>query len=327
MDVILTGGAGYIGSHIALGISSNASHVSILDDLSSGFSDRLRINSQLNKVSVQDLDALNRAFDASKVTCVIHLAAKKRVGESVERPDYYWQENVFGFENLLSVMAKFQVKNLLFSSSAAVYGQPDLPMGSLISETDPCNPINPYGETKLEGERLAKEYAAKHGASVIALRYFNVAGAGRKDLGDRFTYNLIPIVFEALDRGEQPIIFGSDYETADGTCIRDYVHVQDMADAHIAALELIDKSGPGFDVINIGTGVGASVLEVIETISEISGKVIKPKFVERRQGDPASLVADVSVAKEVMNWESNYGLRDIISSAWEAWQYDKSRAK
>lgn len=325
MSMLLSGGVGYIGSHVSIGLSGGAGHVSILDDLSSGFSDRLRSESQLLKISLQDLDGIKTAFELSDVTHVIHLAAKKRVGESVERPDYYWQENVVGFENLLSVMAEFEVKNLLFSSSAAVYGQPDLPVGSLFSETDPCNPINPYGETKLEGERLSQEYAIKHGANVIALRYFNVAGAGRKDLGDRFTYNLIPIVFEAFDRGEQPVVFGSDYETPDGTCIRDYVHVQDLTDAHIAALELIDKSGPGFDVINIGTGVGASVLEVIDTISDVTGKVIQPKFVERRQGDPASLVADVSKAKEVLNWESKRDLREIVASAWEAWRFDHDK--
>ena len=325
MDFVLTGGAGYVGSHIALGQAGKVIDFYILDDLSSGFSDRIRSDSQLHKVSLQDLDGIKRTFESSTVTHVIHLAAKKRVGESVEQPDYYWQENVVGFENLLSVMAEFEVKNLLFSSSAAVYGQPDLLLGSLIPETDECTPINPYGETKLEGERLAQEYSTKHGASVIALRYFNVAGAGRKDLGDRFTYNLIPIVFEALDRGEQPIVFGSDYETPDGTCIRDYVHVQDLADAHIAALDLIDKSGPGFDVINIGTGVGASVLEVIDTISEVTGKVIRPKFVEKRQGDPASLVADVSKAKEVLDWESKRDLKEIVASAWEAWRFDHDR--
>jgi UDP-glucose 4-epimerase len=327
MVFLVTGGLGFIGSHIMCNQVLEKQSLNSLDDMSSGFDYRLPITAHNFQISLQDLAGLTSAFKTSNVTNVVHLAAKKRVGESVARPDYYRQENVVGFENLLSVMAKFEVKNLLLSSSAAVYGQPDLPMGSLISEKDPCNPINPYGETKFEGERLAQEYATNHGASVVALRYFNVAGAGRRDLGDRFTYNLIPIVFEALDRGEQPIVFGNDYETPDGTCIRDYVHVQDLADAHIAALELIDKSGPGFDVINIGTGVGASVLEVIDTISEVTGKVIQPKFVERRQGDPASLVADVSKAKEVLNWESKRDLTEIVSSAWEAWQFDKSRSK
>ena len=325
MLTLITGGAGYIGGQLSNSLAVN-SHPSLgLDDLSSGFIERVLSDTDFFQISLQDITGLRQVFEGAYISSVIHLAAKKRVGESVERPDYYWQENVVGFENLLSVMAKFEVKNLLFSSSAAVYGQPDLPVGSLISETDQCSPINPYGETKLEGERLAKEYARKHGASVIALRYFNVAGAGRNDLGDRFTYNLIPIVFEALDRGEQPVVFGNDYETPDGTCIRDYVHVQDLADAHIAALDLIDKSAPGFNVINIGTGVGASVLEVIDTISAITGKVIQPKFVERRQGDPASLVADVSKAKEVLNWESKRDLREIVASAWEAWRFDHDK--
>ena len=325
MTLLVSGAAGYIGSHIVYESSKSLKSFIAVDDLSSGFHDRIPTGSLNIQATLRDLKEVRKAFDAVNVTHVIHLAAKKRVGESFERPDFYWQENVIGFENLLSVMAEFEVKNLLFSSSAAVYGQPDLPVGSLINETNPCNPINPYGVTKLEGERLAQEYATNHGARVIALRYFNVAGAGRKDLGDRFTYNLIPILFEALDRGEQPTVFGNDYETPDGTCIRDYVHVQDLADAHIAALDLIDKSGPGFDVFNIGTGVGASVLEVIDTVSEVTGKAIQPRFVERRKGDPASLVADVSKARQVLNWESKRDLKEIVSSAWEAWRFDHDK--
>lgn len=322
MVILTIGGLGYIGSNIISVVNQRSLFLVTLDDLSSGFMDRKPANARNFQISLQDRNSLKRSFESSNVSHVIHLAAKKRVGESIERPDYYWRENVVGFENLLSVMAEFEVKNLLFSSSAAVYGQPHLATGSLISEVEPCEPINPYGETKLEGERLAQQYAMNQDASVIALRYFNVAGAGRKDLGDRYTYNLIPIVFEAIDRGESPIVFGSDYETPDGTCIRDYVHVQDLADAHIAALELIDRSGPGFDVVNIGTGVGASVIEVIETISEVTGKVIQPKFVDRRHGDPAHLVADVGKAKEVLNWESKRDLKEMVSSAWEAWRFD-----
>jgi UDP-glucose 4-epimerase len=322
---LVTGGVGYIGAHIVELSIEKLISVSTLDDLSTGFIDRIPTGIPNFKISLQDAAGLRQVFDSAPISSVIHLAAKKRVAESVERPDYYRQENVVGFQNLLEVMLEYKVKNLLFSSSAAVYGQPDKPICSLIAESDRCNPINPYGETKLEGERLAHAYAAKHDANVIALRYFNVAGAGRNNLGDRFTYNLIPIVFEAIDREEQPIVFGNDYETPDGTCIRDYIHAQDLADAHIAALDLIDKSSPGFDVINIGTGVGASVLEVIDMISEVTGRVIHPKFVERRQGDPAALVADVRKAKEVLGWESKYDLRDIVTSAWEAWQFDKSR--
>jgi UDP-glucose 4-epimerase len=321
MKWMVTGGAGYIGAHVTREIIQSNRVPLVLDDFSTGKSERIPSGVNIETSTLLNLEQLFEVFSKNEIGGVIHLAAKKQVGESVKHPDYYWLENVIGFENLLSVMGQFGVKNLVFSSSASVYGQPDLRVGSFISEDVPCNPINPYGETKLEGERLAQEYARKYGASVIALRYFNAAGAGRKDLGDIFTHNLIPIVFEALDRGERPVIFGNEYDTSDGTCIRDYVHVQDLAEAHIAALDLIDKSGSGFERINVGTGVGASVLEVIETISQVAGKKIEARIVDRRDGDPASLVADVKKAKEVLNWSSKKELYEIVSSAWEAWQF------
>ena len=325
MKILLSGGAGYIGAHLA-SLEADASRSSCtLDDLSSGFEERLPHSVHNFKVSLQDKMELNKVFEYAGLTQVIHLAAKKRVGESVERPEYYWQENVVGFQNLLEVMLEYGVKNLVFSSSASVYGQPEVVSGTLITEETKCEPINPYGETKLEGERLARKFAEEHGFKVAALRYFNVAGAGRKDLGDRFAYNLIPIVFDAIDRGEHPIVFGDDYDTPDGSCIRDYVHVQDLADAHMAAIELVENSEPGFQAINIGTGIGASVFEVIDMVSEVTGKSIQPRIVDRRQGDPASLIADVSKAKEVLGWESKYDLRDIVTSAWEAWRFDHDK--
>jgi UDP-glucose 4-epimerase len=325
MTSLITGGAGYIGGNIAGTRDVCSQRTLVIDDLSSGFRDRLPSSSQNFQVSLQDTNELNGIFQNSGITRVIHLAAKKRIGESVERPDYYWQENVVGFQNLLDVMLEYEVKNLVFSSSASVYGQPGVASGTLINEQTKCEPINPYGETKLEGERLARKFAEEHGFKVAALRYFNVAGAGRKDLGDRFAYNLIPIVFDAIDRGEQPIVFGNDYDTPDGSCIRDYVHVQDLADAHMSAIELVENSEPGFQAINIGTGIGASVFEVIDMVSKVTGKSIEPRIVERRQGDPASLVADVRKAKEVLGWESKYDLRDIVSSAWEAWRFDHDK--
>jgi UDP-glucose 4-epimerase len=325
MRILITGGAGYIGGNIAGTFDVYSQHPLVIDDLSSGFTDRLSRSVQNFQISLQDKRALNQVFEDTQITQVIHLAAKKRVGESVERPDYYWRENVVGFQNLLDVMLEHEVKNLVFSSSASVYGQPEVVSGTLIIEETKCEPINPYGETKIEGERLARKFAEEHGFKVAALRYFNVAGAGRKDLGDRFAYNLIPIVFDAIDRGEQPIVFGDDYDTPDGSCIRDYVHVQDLVDAHMAAIELVENSEPGFQAINIGTGVGASVFEVIDMVSEVTGKSIQPRIVARRQGDPASLVADVGKAKEVLDWESKYDLRDIVTSAWEAWRFDHDK--
>jgi UDP-glucose 4-epimerase len=298
----------------------------VLDDLSTGLSSRLTSTTPLVKASLQDSDAVGRVFENHKISGVLHLAAKKRVGESVERPDYYWQENVGGLQNLLDAMKQHDVKKFVYSSSAAVYGEPNVPTGTLINENVECKPINPYGETKLEGERLARALALEHGFKVAALRYFNVAGAGHPELGDQYIFNLVPIIFDALERGEQPMVFGDDYDTSDGSCIRDYVHVQDLADAHMSAIDLVENSEPGFEAINIGTGIGASVFEVIEMISEVTGNLIEPGIVDRRQGDPAALVADVTKAKEVLGWESKYDLRDIVTSAWEAWQFDKRRS-
>jgi UDP-glucose 4-epimerase len=318
--ILVTGGAGFIGAHI-VGISQASDRdVVVLDDLSTGVLSRLSHGTPLIKISLQDSDAVSKVFDDYPISSILHIAAKKRVGESVERPDYYWQENVVGLQNLLDAMKSHDVKNFVFSSSAAVYGQPDVPFGKLITEDIECNPINPYGATKLEGEVLSRAMAASDGLKVAALRYFNVAGAGRPELGDQYIFNLVPIVFDALDRGEQPMVFGDDYNTPDGSCIRDYVHVQDLADAHVAAMDFVEKSEPGFTAINIGTGKGASVFEVLSMIEVVTGIEISPIHADRRSGDPAALVADVSKAKEILNWSSTRDLRDIVSSAWDAWK-------
>ena len=320
MSWLITGGAGYIGAHVVQSTLASGRNVVVLDDLSTGVSSRLYIDIPLAQISLQDSDAVHQIFETKNISGVLHLAAKKRVGESVERPDYYWQENVGGLQNLLNAMNVHNVKNFVFSSSAAVYGQPDVPPGTLITEETPCAPINPYGATKLEGEVLSRSMAESDGLKVAALRYFNVAGAGRPELGDQYIFNLVPIVFDALERGEQPIVFGDDYSTPDGSCIRDYVHVQDLADAHIAAMNFVEKSEAGFTAINIGTGSGASVFEVLAMIQDVTGISIDPIIGERREGDPAALVADVSFAKDVLGWQSSRDLRDIVTSAWDAWQ-------
>jgi UDP-glucose 4-epimerase len=252
---------------------------------------------------------------------VVHIAAKKRVGESVERPEYYWQENVVGFQNLLNVMTQHKILKLVFSSSAAVYGEPDTATDSLIDESTPCQPINPYGATKLESERISEIFSTDTGAKVVSLRYFNVAGADSPVLGDQYIFNLIPIVFDALEHGEQPIVFGDDYATTDGSCIRDYIHAQDLAEAHIATMNYLENSQPGFTAINIGTGSGSSVLEVLNEIQSVTGKLIHPKIGPRRKGDPAALVADVSFAKDLLGWQSSQDLSDIVASAWDAWNF------
>jgi UDP-glucose 4-epimerase len=320
MTWLITGGAGYIGAHVVEGTIASGRQVVVLDDLSTGIAARLNSRVPLSQTSLQNVSDLDRVIRDAEIAGVLHLAAKKRVGESVDRPDYYWQENVVGLQNLLDAMKRHDVKNFVFSSSAAVYGQPDVPFGSLITEDIECNPISPYGATKLEGEVLSGAMAESDGLKVTALRYFNVAGAGRPELGDQYIFNLVPIVFDALERGKQPMVFGDDYSTPDGSCIRDYVHVQDLADAHVAAMEFVEKSEPGFTAINIGTGTGASVFEVLSAIEDATGIEIYPIHADRRAGDPVALVADVSKAKEILNWSSTRDLRDIVSSAWDAWK-------
>ena len=320
MTWLITGGAGYIGAHVVENTLASSREVVVLDDLSSGIATRLSNKVPLVQTSLQDTLGIKRVFEDFDITGVVHLAAKKRVGESVERPDYYWQENVVGLQNLLLAIKQHGVKNFVFSSSASVYGQPDMPPDTLITEQTPCSPINPYGATKLEGELLSKAMANSGGLKVAALRYFNVAGAGRPDLGDQYIFNLVPIVLDALDRGEQPIVFGNDYDTPDGSCIRDYVHVQDLAEAHISAMDFVEKSDPGFTAINIGTGAGASVYEVLGMIQEVTGILLDPVIGQRRDGDPPALVADVTKAREVLGWTSSRDLREIVSSAWDAWK-------
>lgn len=320
MTWLITGGAGYIGAHVVQETLKSGRELVVLDDLSSGVAARLPSSIVVERVTLTDADAVESVFAKHNIDGVLHLAAKKRVGESVERPEYYWQENVGGFQNLVTAMKRHGVLNLVFSSSAAVYGAPDMEPGKRISEFERCSPINPYGLTKLEGEIISEALVFSDGFKVVALRYFNVAGAGQPALGDQFAFNLVPIVFEAIDAKRSPEVFGDDYNTADGSCIRDYVHVQDLAEAHISAMDLVESMQPGFEAINIGTGVGASVFEVISMIQDVTRNELDPEIVERRAGDPAALVADVSKAKEILGWQSRFQLRDIVQSAWKAWQ-------
>jgi UDP-glucose 4-epimerase len=317
---LITGGAGYVGAHVVKSSLKSGRQVIVLDDLSTGVAARVPSDVEIEKVTLTDAGAVEAVFAKHGIQGVIHLAAKKKVGESVERPDYYWKENVGGFQNLVAAMKSHGVKNLVFSSSAAVYGAPDLEPGQTISELYSCSPINPYGLTKLEGEIISEALSVSDGFKVAALRYFNVAGAGQPELGDQFAFNLVPIVFEAIDGKLSPKVFGNDYSTADGSCIRDYVHVQDLAEAHVAAMDLVESMSPGFEAINIGTGVGASVFEVLAMIQGVTSVELNSEIVSRRAGDPAALVADVSKAKEILDWESRYGLREIVESAWQAWQ-------
>jgi UDP-glucose 4-epimerase len=260
-------------------------------------------------------DTLAEAFAGADA--VIHFAARKQVGESVARPAWYFQQNVGGLANTLLAMERAGVDKLVFSSSAAVYGLPDVPR---VAESAPLAPINPYGETKVVGEWISHDAVPSFGLRLACLRYFNVAGAGWADLGDPAVLNLVPMVLEKLTAGEPPAIFGADYPTPDGTCVRDYIHVLDLAEAHLAAIDYVDRSHRPHSVFNVGTGVGASVREVIARVESASGLAIPPVVGPRRPGDPPYLVGDPTRIGEVLGWKASRGLEEIAESAWSAWR-------
>ncbi len=260
------------------------------------------------EAAVEQLEKLlARGFDA-----VIHLAARKQVGESVEKPELYFKDNIGGLANLLIAMRNTNTKKLVFSSSAATYGMPDQ---ESVSEHDDAKPINPYGQTKLVGEWMVAN-AKQWGLKAVSLRYFNVAGTGKAGLADTAALNLIPIAIGQLRRGEVPVVFGNDYPTPDGSCIRDYVHVTDLANARLAAVDYLARESRPYDVFNIGSGIGASVIEVLEELKVVSGIDFQYKISERRAGDPPRLVANVSRMKEVLGISTSHSLRDIVESAW-----------
>lgn len=312
----MTGGAGYIGSHVARLLSQRGDEVIIIDDLSTGIKKRSDVEIiQLGLGGSSSVEELVSIFELHKPEAVIHLAARKQVGESVQQPEAYYLSNVAGMAQLLLAMKHTGVKNLIFSSSAATYGTPDLDQ---VTEDTIARPINPYGETKLVGEWMAKN-AQTWGLRSISLRYFNVAGAGWPDLADTAALNLIPIVLENLAQSESPTVFGDDYKTQDGSCIRDYVHVMDLATAHLAALDELGKNEEiKQPVLNVGTGAGTSVFEVLDEIKRVSGIDFETRVHPRRPGDPARLVADVSLIEKTLGWKAEFGLREIIESSFEA---------
>lgn len=320
MTYLITGGAGYIGSHVVRAMTLAGERVVVLDDLSTGYEERVPEGVPLVVGSTLDREVLDRTIAEHGVTGVVHLAAKKQVGESVELPLHYYRENVIGLTVLLEAVAAAGVRNFLFSSSAAVYGMPDV---DLVTEETPCLPLSPYGETKLAGEWLVRAAGAAHGISTACLRYFNVAGAATPELADTGVFNLVPMVFERLDAGEAPRIFGDDYDTPDGTCIRDYIHVEDLADAHLVAArklaEWAEAGEPRDLTVNIGRGEGVSVTEMVELINEITGHTSEPLVTPRRAGDPARVVAAADRIESELGWKARHDVRDMISSAWAGW--------
>ena len=325
MSILVAGGAGYIGAHVVRLLLERGEDVIVVDDLSYGPPARVA-GATLVELDVASGDAVETLTDLMErrgVTAVIHFAARKQVGESVARPAWYYQQNVGGLANMLLAMDQARVDQMIFSSSAAVYGMPPV---EVVPEDIDCRPINPYGETKLIGEWMMADAERAWGLRWAGLRYFNVAGAGWDDLGDMATLNLIPMVLERLANGETPKIFGTDYPTPDGTCVRDYIHVKDLAAAHIAALDYLAGGQEMTEhVFNVGTGTGSSVREVVSKVIASTGLDREPEELDRRAGDPPQLIGDASRIGRVLGWKPEHDLDDIVSSSFTAWQADPNR--
>jgi UDP-glucose 4-epimerase len=315
MNLLLTGGAGYIGAHVAALAEREGHSVTIVDDLSTGVAKRIVSPIvAINLASSDAVDKLSKLMRETKFDAVIHLAARKQVGQSVEIPEQYFLDNIGGLANLLLAMRQENVKKLVFSSSAATYGMPAL---DLVDEDYLGVPVNPYGQTKLVGEWMVKN-AATWGLKGVNLRYFNVAGSESKKLADTAELNLIPIAIAQLKRGEQPIVFGTDYPTPDGSCIRDYVHVGDLAKAHLMAVDYLNTPNQKYSTFNVGTGQGASVLQVLEELRKASGISFEEVLADRRPGDPPRLVANTNRIEKVFGFKASFGLKEIVKSAWDA---------
>lgn len=321
-SVLVTGGAGFIGSHTAKALSASGLTPVVFDNLSSGYRDAVRWGPFVHG-DIRDLRALLDVFHAYPISAVIHFAGLIEVGRSVQRPDIFWDVNVNGTANVLTAMRMRGIDRLVFSSSAAVYGEGGRRPLDLISEDALKDPSSPYGDTKLAGERMIEAQCRAYGLSAVALRYFNAAGADPSaEIGEAHEpeTHLIPLaIASTLGEGPPLTLFGDDFETPDGTCLRDYIHVADLASAHVAAVQATLPAG-AFEALNVGTGRGASVREVISAVGRTLGRTTPVTLGPRRAGDPASLVADPSRARAVLGWEARCSSLDQIVSDAARWE-------
>jgi UDP-glucose 4-epimerase len=324
MTWLVTGGAGYIGSHVVRCFLESDRKVVVLDDLSSGHRSFVPEGVPLVEGSVVDPSAVEEALTGgtvaggAAVAGVVHLAGFKYAGVSVQRPLHTYEQNVTGMQVLLGRMRDLGVPRLVFSSSAATYGTPDV---DLVTERTPTRPESPYGESKLVGEWLIRDVARVTELNHTSLRYFNVVGSGYDDLYDSSPHNLFPLVLKALTEGAVPKVFGTDYPTPDGSCVRDYVHVQDLALAHVAAAERLERGEPLEPVYNLGSGDGVSVLQIMDAVRRATGIEFTPEIAPRRPGDPARIVASGELAARDLDWRMRHDLDAMVTSAWRAWQH------
>ena len=318
MAVLVCGGAGYIGSHCVYGLIAQKEDVVVIDNLQAGHGKAVHEAAKFYQGDIKDSTFLDKVFSENSIDAVIHFAANSLVGVSVKEPLTYYHNNVYGSQVLLEAMCRHHVNKIVFSSTAAVYGEPE---NVPILESDKTEPTNPYGETKLAVEKMMKWADQAHGIKYIVLRYFNVAGAHESaEIGEDHSpeTHLLPLILQVpLNKRENITIFGDDYDTPDGTCIRDYIHVMDLVDAHLLALGKL-REGADSNVYNLGNGEGFSVKEMIDAARQVTGHPIPAIVVERRDGDPSKLIASSEKAQVELGWKLKYNrVEDIIDSAWK----------
>ncbi|WP_158862785.1 UDP-glucose 4-epimerase GalE [Leifsonia sp. AG29] len=317
MAWLVTGGAGYIGAHVVRAFRDEGIDVVVVDDLSSGHEEFVPADVPFYRGTILDGALLEHVFAENRISGVVHVAGFKYAGVSVQRPLHTYEQNVTGTAVLLATMQEAGVDAVVFSSSAAVYGTPPT---DTVTEATPKNPESPYGESKLIGEWLLRDQGVAAGLRHTSLRYFNVVGSGDPSLRDTSPHNLFPLVFDALAEGRTPRINGNDYPTPDGTCVRDYIHVADLAVSHVAAAKRLDAGEPIEPVYNLGSGDGVSVGEIMSTVASVTGIVFTPEVGPRRPGDPARIVASGELAARDLDWKMRHTLDDMVRSAWEARQ-------
>lgn len=312
MSFLVTGGAGYIGAHVVHAFAEAELDAVVIDDLSSGHREFVGDGVPFVEGTILDADLVRRTIVEHGVTGVVHLAGYKYAGVSVTRPLHTYEQNVTGTATLLAAMAAEGVEQLVFSSSAAVYGTPDV---ALVTEATATHPESPYGESKLIGEWLLRDQARATELRHTSLRYFNVVGSGVDWLYDTSPHNLFPLIVKALDEGRIPQINGDDYDTPDGTCVRDYIHVADLARSHVAAAKALQAGTPLDRIYNLGSGDGVSVRQIMTAFATATGRDFEPTIAARRPGDPARIVASGATATRDLDWQMSHTLADMVESA------------